>query len=264
TYLNPGIKYFLGKAAHKIIELTSIFTPQKNIIKNYSHFEKSDPFKIGDMTITPFWMDHSAFDSYAFLIESYGKKIFYSGDFRGHGRKHKSFKWLRHNAPANVDYLLMEGTQVERKTIKDKTESEIEIELIDIFSGNDQLNLVYASGQNIDRLVSIYRACKRTGKLFVVDVYTATVLKSLSKFAAIPHPSREFNDIKVIYPYFLCKRLSNENNEKILYKFRNYKITKEEIRMNKHNIVMTARPSMKFDLDHISDIDGGNFVYSLW
>ena len=32
-------------------------------------------------------MDHSAFDAYGFLIEGGEKKIFYTGDFRGHGRK---------------------------------------------------------------------------------------------------------------------------------------------------------------------------------
>lgn len=264
NFLHPNIQYYLGQATYKIIALTSTFTPQQNVIKNFNYFEKSKPFKIGDIKITPFWMDHSAFDAYAFLIESNGKSIFYSGDFRGHGRKHKSFKWFLHNAPANIDYLLIEGTQIERNTNKDKTESEIENELIDIFSRSNKINLVYASGQNIDRLVSIYRACKRSEKLFVMDVYTATVLKTLSEFAALPYPSREFYDIKVIFPYFLCKRLSNMNNEKILYQFRNYKITKEEINRNKQNVVMTVRPSMKFDLDHIPNIDGGNLVYSLW
>jgi ribonuclease J len=264
NFLNPNIQYYLGQATHKIIELTSTFTPQQNVIQNFKYFEKSKPFKIGDIKITPFWMDHSAFDAYAFLIESNGKSIFYSGDFRGHGRKHKSFKWFLHNTPANVDCLLMEGTQIERNAKKDKTESEIENELIDIFSRSDKINLVYASGQNIDRLVSIYRACKRTEKLFVVDVYTATVLKTISEFASLPYPSKKFNDIKVVFPYFLCRRLADGNNEKLLYQFRNYKITKEEIDKNARNIVMMVRPSMKFDLEHIPNIGEGNLIYSLW
>jgi len=264
SYLHPETKYYLGQATHRIIELTSIFTPQQNNIKNPTYFEKSKPFNIGNITVVPFWMDHSAFDSYSFLIESNGKSIFYSGDFRGHGRKHKVFKWFTHNAPANVDYLLLEGTQIGRDAKKDKSESEIEKELVNIFSNNDKINLIYTSGQNIDRLVSIYRASKRAGKLFVIDVYTATVLKSLSAFAKLPYPSRDFNDIKVVFPFYLCKRLANENNEKLMYQFRNYKITKEEIGNNKKNIVMTVRPSMKFDLEHIQNIEGGNLIYSLW
>ena len=264
SYLHPETKYYLGQATHKIIELTSIFTPQKNNIKNPTYFEKSKPFNIGDITVVPFWMDHSAFDAYAFLIESNGKSIFYSGDFRAHGRKHKAFKWFTHNAPVHVDYLLLEGTQIGRNAKKDKSESYIEKDLVNIFSNNDEINLIYTSGQNIDRLVSIYRASKRASKLFVIDVYTATVLKSLSAFAKLPYPSRDFNDIKVVFPFYLCKRLANENNEKLMYQFRNYKITKEEIGNNKKNIVMTVRPSMKFDLEHIQNIEGGNLIYSLW
>lgn len=264
SFLHPEIQYYMGEATHKVIELTNIFTPQQNNIKNFTYFEKSKPFDIGDIKVTPFWMDHSAFDAYAFLIEANGKSLFYSGDFRKHGRKHKAFKWFTNNVPNNVDYLLMEGTQIERKTKKDETEEDIENELVNIFSGNEKINLIYTSGQNIDRLVSIYRACKRTGKILAIDVYTAKVLQRLSKYAAIPFPSNNFPEIKVIFPYFLCKRLASENNKNLLYQFRCYKITKEEISLNKSNIVLLVRPSMKFDLEHIPNIDCGNLIYSLW
>ncbi len=40
--------------------------------------------------------------------------------------------------------------------------------------------------------------------------------------------------------------------------------TKEEISGKKQNFVMTVRPSMKFDLEHIQNIEGGNLIYSLW
>jgi ribonuclease J len=147
---------------------------------------------------------------------------------------------------------------------RDKTESDIEHDMADLFSNSDGINLVYTSGQNIDRLVSIYRSCKRTDKIFVVDVYTATVLKTLSEFAALPYPSKNFSDLRVFFPFYLCKRLVNENNEKLMYQFRHYKITKESIAEQLNRIVMLVRPSMKLDLDHIPSNDGGNLIYSLW
>ena len=263
-FLHPEIQYYLGKATHKLIELTGIFTPKRNVLKNYTYFEKSKPFMIGDMKITPFWMDHSGFDAYAFFIEAEGKAIFYSGDFRGHGRKNKAFKWFMHNAPANSDYLLMEGTQIERNTQRDKTEAEIEDEPSGIFSSEDKIKLIYTSGQNIDRLVSIYRACKRIGKTLVIDVYIATVLKELARFASLPYPSNNFKDLKVIFSYFLCKKLTKEHKEKLLYQFRAQKITKEEINEKQKDIVMVVRPSMKFDLEHIKNLHGGILIYSLW
>ena len=87
-------------------------------INNFEFLEKEKPFIIGDISITPYWMDHSAYDAYALSLESKGKTLFYSGDFRGHGRKAKVFKRFTQIAPQNVDYLLMEGTQLGRKSKK--------------------------------------------------------------------------------------------------------------------------------------------------
>ena len=265
NFLSPKVKIHLGEAAHKIIELTNIFTPSQNDINNSEYFEKEKPFTIGDITITPFWMDHSAYDAYALLLESNGKTLFYSGDFRGHGRKSKVFKWFTHNAPQNVDYLLMEGTQLGRKSKIEQTEDELELELIDKFKEPEKINLVYASGQNIDRLVSVYRACLKTDKIFVVDVYVATVLEALAKFTpTLPHPSKSFKNVKVIFSKWTSNRLARENREPMLWRFKDYKITKEEIAKDPSNFVMVVRPSMKYDLEHIAGIDGGNLIYSMW
>ncbi|OIP31257.1 MAG: MBL fold metallo-hydrolase [Deltaproteobacteria bacterium CG12_big_fil_rev_8_21_14_0_65_43_10] len=263
-YLHPDICYYLGAPTHKLINLTCLFTPQQNNIKNWTYFEKSKAFFIGNIKITPFWMDHSAFDAYAFLLEAEGKSIFYSGDFRGHGRKSGAFKWFTHNAPQSVDYLLLEGTQIERNAHKDKTEREIENELIAIFSEKGKINLVYSSGQNIDRLVSVYKACKQTGKTFAIDVYIACILKELSNYASIPYPSRNFKEVRVFFPHYLCNRISSQNDANLLYQFQSFKITKEQISEEKGNVVMLVRSSMKFDLDHIKGIEGGNIIYSMW
>lgn len=124
--------------------------------------------------------------------------------------------------------------------------------------------MIYTSSQNIDRLTSIYRACKRTGKIFVVDVYVAKVLKELSKYSGIPYPTENFENLKVMFPFFTSRRLKNEGNEKILYEFKKFKITKEEISNQSEKIVMTVRPSMQKDLEKIDGIEGGNFIYSMW
>jgi len=264
NYINDNVQYYLGEATHKIIELNNLFTPQEVHLRNTNYFEKEKTFTIGDISIKPYWADHSAFDAYSFLVEANGKSLFYSGDFRSHGRKAKAFYWFTHNAPQNVDYLLLEGTTISREHKGFKTESEIEDELIEVFKQQGKINLIYTSGQNIDRLTSIYRACKRTGKMFVVDVYVAKVLKELSKYAGIPYPSENFENLKVMFPFFTSYRLKNEGNEKVLYEFKKFKITKEEISNHAEKIVMTVRPSMQKDLEKIAGIEGGNFIYSMW
>ena len=263
-FINKDIQHYLGEATHKIIELNNLFTPQSIKIENAVFFEKEKPFQIGDFSITAYWADHSAFDAYAFLVEAEGKSIFYSGDFRNHGRKEKAFRWFTHNAPQEVDYLLLEGTTIGRQTKPFKKETEIEDELVQLFEEPGKTNLIYTSGQNIDRLVSIYKACLRSGKIMVVDVYVAEVLTALSPFGRIPYPSKNYSLIKVMFPYSLSKKLAKEGKVNMLYQFKNYKITKHEISDQSDKIVMVVRPSLQKDLAHIPGIDGGNLIYSLW
>jgi ribonuclease J len=57
-------------------------------------YQSGQGFDIGPFRVTPFLVDHSAYDAYGLLIESGGKRLFYSGDFRAHGRKGMLFDRL--------------------------------------------------------------------------------------------------------------------------------------------------------------------------
>lgn len=74
------------------------------------------PFDVGPFRITPYHNDHSAFDAYSLLVEADGRRLFYSGDIRGHGRKAGIFDELLRKPPRAVDVLLMEGTNVRPDT----------------------------------------------------------------------------------------------------------------------------------------------------
>lgn len=262
-YLNRDIPVFLGKATHEILKLNNIFLYQNYNIENAKYFEKAISFQVGNFTITPYWNDHSAFDSYSFLIEANGKSIFYSGDFRGHGRKEKSFKWFTHNAPEKVDFLMIEGTTIGRATERFKTENEIEKELIDIFKNSDSINYIYTSSQNIDRIVSLYKACLKSRKTFVIDVYTANVLETLSEFAKLPTPLKGYEHIKVLFPNRITSGLFKRGLGELANKFAKSKITKDEISEKPSDYVVLTRPSMKNDLEKIF-VEKGNLIYSMW
>ncbi|MCF8461405.1 MAG: MBL fold metallo-hydrolase [Flavobacteriales bacterium] len=264
SYADTSIPVFTGEATKQILEFSEEFFNGKQLENQFQTFAKDRSFSIGDITIRPYWMDHSAFDAYGFLIEADGQRIFYSGDFRGHGRKGKVFKWFLHNAPQNVDYLLMEGTTIGRGRQSFPTEEELEEKFIDVFKSTQEINLINTSAQNIDRIVTIYRACKRTSKLMVVDVYTAAIMKEMASYATIPFPSASFPEIRVMYPYFLSRMIADKIGKEFLYQFQPFKITKEEISERRKEIVFLIRPSMKTDLDRIGKLENGNFIYSMW
>ena len=262
-YLNKEIPIYLGEATYRILELNNIFLRQNNKILNPKYFEKEKPFTVGNFTIAAYWADHSAFDSYSFLIEAENKRIFYSGDFRSHGRKAKAYKWFLHNAPKNIDYLLIEGTTIGRQRGNQKTEEDITAELIRLFKESASINYIYTASQNIDRLVSIFRACLNSQKTLVVDIYTANVLETLSDFARLPSPLKGFPNLKVIFPSRLTTSLFKRGFGKMANKFSKTKITKDEISQNPSDFVVLVRPSMIKDLE-IINADSGNLIYSMW
>jgi ribonuclease J len=260
---------WLGFSTQLLIELTNTFADNKWTIHNAHHLKHDKKFKIGDIEITPYLMDHAAFDAYAFLIEADGKSLLYSGDFRLHGRKSRFFDWFCSNIKQGIDYLLLEGSTIGRTDKPFSTESELEEEFVKTFKKTKGIDLVFISGQNIDRLVTIYRASRRCNKMFLIDFYTANVLKTLNKKAKaqIPFPSREtFPDIRVYYPSSLTKRMIKLGKEpETIYPFTSHKIGKDELDNLAGKLVMVVRPSVQRDLaSYVHGFSDVFFIYSMW
>jgi len=264
-FVDNDIPVYLGKASHKLIELTAIFGGRKPVINNPKYFTSYEKFTFGDIEITPYFMDHACCDAYAFLLCGEGKTLFYSGDFRGHGRKMKSFYKFLHIAPKNVDYMLMEGTSISRSNKRFETEEQLEKQFLKTFKDTKNINLVYVSGQNIDRLVTIFRACRKCGKLFVIDFYIANVLFELAELGyGVPFPSDNFPEVKVYFPSRLTKRIQSFGRHDLIDRFNQFSINYEEINEKTKNIVMTVRSSMDYEIKQIKNLKRATLIYSMW
>jgi ribonuclease J len=195
---NNSIPILMGEAAIRIIEAANRFVPNKYNFPSTIRIKHKTPIRLGPFTLTPFLVDHSAYDSYALLVEADGKRLFYSGDFRGHGRKGKLFEKMLSDPPKDIDILLMEGTTLGRqKQEKYRSESEVEQRFTQIIHDTKGIVLVWCSGQNIDRLVSVFRACRRSGRQFIADMYTASVLQA-SENPNLPQPG--YSDFRIFLP----------------------------------------------------------------
>jgi len=263
-YLNRDIPVYLGEATKRLIDATVMFTPLEGEINTPHYIQHEKSFICGQFRITPYLMDHAAFDAYAFVIEAEGKKIIYTGDFRAHGQKKKIFNWFLHNAPREADAILLEGTMIGRSGEYVMAEEELEKEAVKIMEKADGPVLIYTSSQNIDRLVSFYKASKRTGRTFVVDLYTAIILDIVRNYGKIPYPSHQYDKLSVFYPWKLCEKLASEKRKELMYKFKKHKIKKEEIFSGGKNISMLVRPSFIPDLRLIGDLNGASLIYSMW
>ena len=179
-WIDPAIPVFMGKATKTIMEAArDCHLPSAFCFEKVETFEARKSFALDAFTITPYLSDHSAYDAYAFLIEADGRKLLYSGDFRAHGRKKKLFKANIRALPESVDVLLMEGSCLGREDDRFKTEEELEDAFLNEFKQTKGLILVQSSMQNIDRIVTVYRACKKTGRKLVLSGYAAYLLMKL-------------------------------------------------------------------------------------
>lgn len=264
SFIKKDIPCYLGEGTKRLIELTNIFMGGRNYIHKEKIFESENPFQIGNFRITPFLMDHLAFDAYAFLIENNGKKIVYSGDFRAHGRKRKALANFLKAVPKGIDALMLEGSLINRSGESNtKTEEDIESDIIADIKDSDKPVLAMVSGQNIDRIVSFYKAAIKTKRLLVIDVYIANILNALKGLADIPHPSKSFSRIRVFYPYRLSEKLAKCGRRDLLTKFRNFRISREELAKNINKTLMLIRSSMLPDLKRMKGLEGSIFIYSM-
>lgn len=176
--LPPHWPVWSGAASEVLIRMTASLSGAV-VEQRFQTYRPHEAFAVGPFTITPYLTDHSAFDAHMLLVEVGGKRILYSGDFRRVGRKAALVDRLMTNPPPDVDVLLLEGTTLGRAEAF-PTESALEDDFVALFRRIPGRVFVTWSAQNIDRTVTIYRACKKAGRTLALDLYTIDVLDRLS------------------------------------------------------------------------------------
>jgi ribonuclease J len=157
--LPPHWPVWSGAASEVLIRMTASLSGAV-VEQRFQTYRPHEAFAVGPFTITPYLTDHSAFDAHMLLVEVGGKRILYSGDFRRVGRKAALVDRLMTNPPPDVDVLLLEGTTLGRAEAF-PTESALEDDFVALFRRIPGRVFVTWSAQNIDRTVTIYRACKK-------------------------------------------------------------------------------------------------------
>ena len=164
-----------------MLEVSGLFVPDVAPMGNISTLPlPPEAVQVGPFRVQAIPVDHAAPDSRALLVEADGERVLYSGDLRAHGRLRFLFDDLP-VAAGGVDVLVLEGTTMGQKSGSRGTPDEFALEsrFCDLFRATDQFVLVAASGQNIDRAVSVYLAALAADRQFVMDLYQAYVLDRL-------------------------------------------------------------------------------------
>jgi ribonuclease J len=255
----------MGNATERIMRAAADFVPDAFAPKAWKHLESGKPLQIGQFATTPHLVDHSGFDAYALEIEAGGRRLFYSGDLRAHGRKGKLFELMLKNPPKNIDLMLMEGSSLGRLADDERfpTEEGLKRIFIGRFKTTPGMVLVACSAQNIDRVVTIYRAAKQTGRTLIVDAYAAEVLKATG-YESIPKPVRGWSNVAVFIAQAQRVHLVRKNIAPIVDGYRGFRLWPEQLAEHAPRSAMLFRPWMLRDLERAKALTGARIIWSQW
>jgi len=218
-----GVPIYMGEQAKEIFliwqktlaESTKIKdVTQENIDRignNFNPVNPGVPIRIKDMTITPVRTDHSAFDSYMYLIEAGGRRILHTGDFRTHGAVGKGTPKALNAIVAKdkLDALIIEGTMLSRADETVISEFKLRGKAIPLIKSKKYV-FIMCSFTNIDRIAAFYHANKKAGsKLFVCDKFQAEILDYVTTSSASYTDYYNFSD-RIIFNTGIWNDMTNK------------------------------------------------------
>lgn len=256
------IPQYIGKVAKKVIcrkyqQLSHLSNETASL--KYRHalevasamriFHEKETLSFGDLSVTPYFVSHSAYDAYMFLIEAEGKRILHTGDFRGHGYLSKGLLPMIQKYIGQVDVLIVEGTMLGRKGETVLTESALCEKAVEWMKQHKYV-FVLCSSTDMERLASFKNANSRMfpHRPLIADAYQKDVLDIFTSSAGKKTSCFNFGTVYV-------------------YSDWNQKLNGWMIR---NGFTMFIRPNEKFHklLDRILPIlpakEQPFFVYSMW
>ena len=252
SYVLKEIPIYMGKQAANIVKAASEYRG-KDIEYQYRCFEDGEVLQIGDLSITPIACDHSAYDSFMFLIEADEKKILYSGDFRSNGRM--EFEDLLKRIPP-VDVLIIEGTTLTREKYKENIQEELLEDIAeDVLNKYSGPAFLMTSAMNVERIITGYNASRAVNRVFLEDLYTASIMSAIEGDVPVPNKDK---GIRVFMT-------GGDRQYELLQQYSDAKIGKNAIVNEK--FLMCIRPSMKnylIKLNEIYSFKDGVVFYGMW
>jgi ribonuclease J len=261
--VGPSVPIYVGRGAASILDAAAFFSRSGVALRPVAFLSDRRPIEIGPFTVTPYLVDHSAFDSYALVVAAGGRRVFYSGDFRAHGRKASLVTKLCEQPPEGIDVLILEGTHVRPDgcEVPGLDESELELALAEEFLSTTGLVAAFSSTQNIDRLVTIYRACKRASRTLVIDLYAASVAAATATKSI---PQIGFPRLRVYVPNRQRILVKDSSEFERVKAIRGSRVFLEEIRASAGDFVMLMQGSTLPEVARAGCLEEASAIWSLW
>ena len=175
----PEIPLYMGELSKEIALIGAEYQDRDLYLRllGANTFRGGEALSIGDIRIRPLVIDHSAADSYMFVIEAEGKRVLYTGDFRMHGLRHHVLDKLVNTYIGEVDILITEGTSLSRDADDCISEATV-LDDISSYIQDGKYVFVVCSSTNIDRIMGIWHNMP-TDKVLICDAYQKRILDTV-------------------------------------------------------------------------------------
>ncbi len=171
AYSKTGSRQFLKGDITKV---------QKDI-RTFNDFE---PFFIKGMEVIPIPIDHSLPGSYGFIMKTSAGNIGFSGDFRSRGLHHeKTERFLEELIKHNISHFFCEGSLLHFG--HGGSEEIFPEKFADVIKDKSFAAVAYPP-RDFDRITSLYKAAKITGRMLLVTPAQAVYLKSFNGVEGYP------------------------------------------------------------------------------
>lgn len=264
-HTRPRIPVYLSRGASKMLMSGALFAGQSELPRERQKvLLPGKPRRIGEFLVTAYLVDHSSYGSLAFLIESGGKRIVYSGDLRLHGRKPGMAEdLLKAIRKAPLDLLIMEGTSLSRGQEPGLSEQDVETLLVNSLKQTPGLALAMFSPQNADRLVSYYRAAVRTDRTLVLDPYAAFILYLIKSECKVPDPFQA-KHMRIFVAESFLRSMAGRRLQKLIPRMKKVEVSRAEILAAPRNFLMIFREWMYERILETKLPPGSRLFYSYW
>jgi len=179
TSVLPEIPFYMGELSKEVAMIAAEYQDKNLYLRllGANTFRGGEAFTIGNIHIRPLVIDHSAADSYMFVIEAEGKRVLYTGDFRMHGLRHHVLDKLVNTYIGEVDVLITEGTSLSRDADDCISEATV-LDDISSYIQDGKYAFVMCSSTNIDRIMGIWQNMP-TDKVLICDAYQKRILDTV-------------------------------------------------------------------------------------
>jgi len=166
--------------------------------RNIKTFEYNKKFKIGDLEIIPYRVDHSLAGATGFIIHSSSGTIIYTGDLRFHGRhKEWSYNFVEKSSEEKPDIMITEGTRIRSTGIR--TEDYVQKKSSEVIKKSKGISIINFPLRDTDRLLTFYYAAIQNNKKLIIEPRQAILLELLKKAGVKELPNPLDENLRIFY-----------------------------------------------------------------